>query len=680
MAAEENARAIERAVSLIRKAEAKSVPRHKIQGFLQRKDLNEEEIGLAFQRYFSLENLVEIHLPSKPLGFSVVTDSAGNNCVVSSIQHESLEQQGLEPFSRIVKVADKYVEGKKHQDVIDVILDNPPPVVITFRKRKHKKRGSLFEKVARPVKSLPATRSAGCRGSMIVGGNSTLSRGSTINPELMNTASRGSSTDVTGGAEAPADSDEETQNGTIQRVNTRQPTDTAGGSIASAGGSIASSGRRNSKDLSTVKEKEAHSHLFRGNDIHAWEEEELDEEEAAMKKMMVSMMAQTTSKKGMAKEETEKNIHMEHLSRKTKVFLHTVSTKGSDLTGDGEDDYIKDLMDVWNTFDDDDDVSEMSEAINEEAEVFTAQVRAEAANIRQTAKDESRVNFDEMEPLTFEDGSKVPSRARMNSAPVYSTDAMQEMIKGTSLMKYGKRGAPKFRHFQLSEDRECLIWFSKKKNLSDSRILIGEMHEVVPNVKHERKANEELVHTSFAILYGDGQNLRLTAKNATEAHIWVEGLNVLIKKAQNNIPLDTIHHIPLQKQPGLDMHRRGSLAQLLDARVGTNSMYRQKNVDKIRIELRTIRKNYKATEQIINSAQFDVAMATKKRKIEKERIVDRLVELQSRLNSVENQAEASLESPVFDMEGIKTDVWNVSVDLLSFKCKLEVLCTQTTEL
>ena len=39
-----------------------------------------------------------------------------------------------------------------------------------------------------------------------------------------------------------------------------------------------------------------------------------------------------------------------------------------------------------------------------------------------------------MEPLTFEDGTKVPSRGRMNSAPVYSTDAMQEMIKGTSLV------------------------------------------------------------------------------------------------------------------------------------------------------------------------------------------------------------------------------------------------------
>lgn len=79
-----------------------------------------------------------------------------------------------------------------------------------FFERKHKKRGSLFEKVARPVKSLPATRSAGVRGSMIVGhGNSTASRGSTINPQLMNTASRGSTTDLTGGAEAPGDSDDE---------------------------------------------------------------------------------------------------------------------------------------------------------------------------------------------------------------------------------------------------------------------------------------------------------------------------------------------------------------------------------------------------------------------------------------------------------------------------------------
>ena len=64
------------------------------------------------------------------------------------------------------------------------------------------------------MKSLPATRSAGVRGSMIVGhGNATGSRGSTINPQLMATASRGSTTDVTGGAEAPSDEEGPSKNG-----------------------------------------------------------------------------------------------------------------------------------------------------------------------------------------------------------------------------------------------------------------------------------------------------------------------------------------------------------------------------------------------------------------------------------------------------------------------------------
>jgi hypothetical protein len=173
-------RAVERAISLIRKAENKSVPRAKIKDFLKRKNLTPEQIETAYEKFFDIENLVEHTFPSRPLGFSVVMDPQGRNAVVSSIQNTLLYEHGLERLSRIVKVNDRWVEHKKHQDIIDYILDRECPITFSFRKRVHKRRGSLFKKVQRPSRSQPAQKS---RGSMIVGG-----------PKL--SKSRGSSTNV----------------------------------------------------------------------------------------------------------------------------------------------------------------------------------------------------------------------------------------------------------------------------------------------------------------------------------------------------------------------------------------------------------------------------------------------------------------------------------------------------
>ena len=47
-------RAVERAISLIRKAEVKSVPRAKIKDFLKRKALTDAQIEQAYEKFFDI--------------------------------------------------------------------------------------------------------------------------------------------------------------------------------------------------------------------------------------------------------------------------------------------------------------------------------------------------------------------------------------------------------------------------------------------------------------------------------------------------------------------------------------------------------------------------------------------------------------------------------------------------
>merc|ERR1719242_29955 len=177
-------------------------------------------------------------------------------------------------------------------------------------------------------------------------------------------------------------------------------------------------------------------------------------------------------------------------------------------------------------------------------------------------------------------------RPRLNSAPVYSTDALIEMHKGTALMKYGSRGSPKFRMFQLSRDNSTLTWFSDRKKLSDTKIAIEDMTEVLTELKHDSRDDPELIQTSFAVVYSGGQKLRLTAKNVTEAYLWTEGLKQLIRKKDQQEPLHLVKNLIVEKQHGLDLHRRQSLANLMEQRTGAAGQdMRQRSVKKVTKEI-----------------------------------------------------------------------------------------------
>ncbi|KAI9114203.1 hypothetical protein K1719_014853 [Acacia pycnantha] len=110
--------------------------------------------------------------------------------------------------------------------------------------------------------------------------------------------------------------------------------------------------------------------------------------------------------------------------------------------------------------------------------------------------------------------------------------AITALKKGACLLKYGRRGKPKFCQIRLSNDESALIWFSGKEEkhlkLSHiSRIISGQRTPIF-----QRYPRPEKEYQSFSLIYSD-RSLDLICKDKDEAEVWFSGLKALISRFHN---------------------------------------------------------------------------------------------------------------------------------------------------
>ncbi|KAM7518712.1 hypothetical protein LguiB_017674 [Lonicera macranthoides] len=111
--------------------------------------------------------------------------------------------------------------------------------------------------------------------------------------------------------------------------------------------------------------------------------------------------------------------------------------------------------------------------------------------------------------------------------------ALIALKKGSQLIKYGRKGKPKFYPFRLSNDESTLIWISSggERNLklaSISRIIPGQRTAVF-----QRYLRPEKDYLSFSLIYNSGKrSLDLICKDKVEAEVWIAGLKALIPSGQ----------------------------------------------------------------------------------------------------------------------------------------------------
>ncbi|CAN8239114.1 unnamed protein product [Cochlearia groenlandica] len=109
--------------------------------------------------------------------------------------------------------------------------------------------------------------------------------------------------------------------------------------------------------------------------------------------------------------------------------------------------------------------------------------------------------------------------------------AVTSLKKGSYLLKYGRRGKPKFCPFQLSSDESTLVWYSGKE---EKQIKLSQVLRIVPGQRtatFKRYPRPEKEYQSFSLICPD-RSLDLICKDKDEAEVWVVGLKALITRVK----------------------------------------------------------------------------------------------------------------------------------------------------
>ncbi|KAA8529441.1 hypothetical protein F0562_033760 [Nyssa sinensis] len=110
--------------------------------------------------------------------------------------------------------------------------------------------------------------------------------------------------------------------------------------------------------------------------------------------------------------------------------------------------------------------------------------------------------------------------------------AIAVLKKGAYLLKYGRRGTPKFCPFRLSNDESMLIWYYGKE---EKHLELRQVSRIIPGQRtaiFQRYPRPEKEYQSFSLIYND-RSLDLICKDKDEAEVWFVGLKALILHGSN---------------------------------------------------------------------------------------------------------------------------------------------------
>nr|XP_043640125.1 PH, RCC1 and FYVE domains-containing protein 1-like [Erigeron canadensis] len=107
--------------------------------------------------------------------------------------------------------------------------------------------------------------------------------------------------------------------------------------------------------------------------------------------------------------------------------------------------------------------------------------------------------------------------------------ALIALKKGAQLLKYGRKGKPKFCPFRLSHDESSLIWISSSGERSLKLALVSRIVPGQRTAVFRRYLRPEKDYLSFSLIYNNGKrSLDLICKDKVEAEVWIAGLKALI--------------------------------------------------------------------------------------------------------------------------------------------------------
>ncbi|KAL1551014.1 PH, RCC1 and FYVE domains-containing protein 1-like [Salvia divinorum] len=121
---------------------------------------------------------------------------------------------------------------------------------------------------------------------------------------------------------------------------------------------------------------------------------------------------------------------------------------------------------------------------------------------------------------------------RLSAAERDIDQAITSLKKGAHLLKYGRRGKPKFCPFRLSTDESTLIWYYGK---DEKRLDLRYVSRIIPGQRtavFQRYPRPEKEYQSFSLIHND-RSLDLICKDKDEAEVWFVGLKALIERGSH---------------------------------------------------------------------------------------------------------------------------------------------------
>lgn len=243
------------------------------------------------------------------------------------------------------------------------------------------------------------------------------------------------------------------------------------------------------------------------------------------------------------------------------------------------------------------------------------------------------------------------------------TDAVAEMKRGTAMLKYGRRGFPHFRRFQLSHDNARLLWYSRKKSIQETNILVSNIKDILEGQQTEvfRQCTQRtLEKASFSIVYGDKlKTLDLVAKSFEEAQLWVKGLKGLMR-ANKQGKLHKVAQI-LVDVNFTDISKPSYRDKDVDLKPGQG----YNNVELLRTVETTLDQSKKTFKNLGSLSKNDV--------IQKYRDFQNISVLMSEIEQRIDEMQFALEHKSMSLSNLKRDIWVLKVDVTVLEEKLKVI-------
>jgi len=261
-------------------------------------------------------------------------------------------------------------------------------------------------------------------------------------------------------------------------------------------------------------------------------------------------------------------------------------------------------------------------------------------------------------------------------------DAFPYLARGSSMMKFGKRGKPHFRIVQLSPDSGYLLWFSANKYMDQSKIAINSVTSVMMGQHTENFKNMKwtsLSPCSFSVIYDKGtKTLDLVAKSSDEALLWVHALRKLVDMRKT--------YDFCQADPESDYPRRRNSERiktlLVDVIVGDNfdvhhpgTMVEDETEETIKIrvkqKLRDIKETIDRIELVMSHPSLVkiAEIPTNGFKYSTQKFFDPCVQRWKDLKKQQSRSEGSEER----LHKLECQLWRLEIDVYPLREKVEVM-------